>query len=216
MTMWSKLFTLLGRLRSEERGVAAVEFALIVPFLITLYMGSLEASLLFTADKRINSISATVGDLVGQWDPDDGSIPAATLTGYFAASKGLITPFPSAAVKQVLSLVFVKSDGTVAKVIWSQASGTGAVARTQGTSFTPLMASSGTQMNTVSRGGCVIASETSYSYKPLLGAVFSTALNLAHTSYFIPRYSATDVVQIVAQKVNSMACTDGTLSPPIP
>ncbi|RYE60255.1 MAG: pilus assembly protein, partial [Hyphomicrobiales bacterium] len=32
----------------NDRAAAAVEFALILPFLITLYMGSIEASSLFT------------------------------------------------------------------------------------------------------------------------------------------------------------------------
>ena len=61
----------LGR---REEGVAAVEFALIMPFLLLLYFGSMEASALFTADKRVNSISATVGDLDSQWNPKDGKI----------------------------------------------------------------------------------------------------------------------------------------------
>ena len=57
-------YALIRRFASDEQGVAAVEFALIMPFLLTLYLGSIEAAALFTADKRVNSISATVGDLV--------------------------------------------------------------------------------------------------------------------------------------------------------
>ena len=45
-------------------------------------------------------------------------------------------------------------------------------------------------MNQMARGGCVVASETSYSYMPIAGQVFTTALNLAHTNYFLPRYGA--------------------------
>jgi Flp pilus assembly protein TadG len=201
--------TLLSRFRRSEGGNAAVEFALIVPFLMTLYLGSLEASALFTADKRINSISATVGDLVAQWDPDDGYIDTTTLDGYFAAAKGLITPYTSVGVKQVLSMVFVKSDGTT-KVLWSKANGTGATARTVSSSFTPLTASNTAMMNTITRGGCVIAAETTYSYKPLLGAVFTTTLTLAHTNYFIPRYGANDVIQVASPGITSTSCTTGS------
>ncbi len=205
--MRGRLFDIIKRLCADQRANAATEFALIVPFLITLYLGSLEAAALFTADKRVNSISATVGDLVGQWDPDDGTVPAATLAGYFQAAKGLIVPYPSATLKQVVSLVFVKADGTT-KVIWSQQSG-GAPVRAQGTTFQPLMVSSGTQTNLSARGGCIIASEVSYSYKPLLAVVFKTAVNLVHTNYFIPRYGANDVVQIAALPVATTACTTG-------
>src|SRR5690242_14342316 len=96
---------LVQRLRAfgnNEQGVAAVEFALIMPFMLALYFGSMEASALFTADKRVNTISATLGDLVSQWDPNNvssPSIPQATLTGYFNASRGIITPYASAGVK---------------------------------------------------------------------------------------------------------------------
>src|SRR6201999_1715686 len=103
---------LLARFRRDDKAVAAVEFALIMPFLIALYMGSIEASALFTADKRVNTISATLGDLVSQWDPQDGSIPATTLSGYFAAATGIITPYSSTGVKQVISLIYVSSTGT--------------------------------------------------------------------------------------------------------
>ena len=132
----SPIAKLLARARSfgrREEGVAAVEFALILPFLLALYFGSMEASALFTADKRVNSISATVGDLISQWDPNDGKLPTSTLNDYFGASTGLITPYSSVGVKIVVSLVEVKSDGTT-KVLWSQGYG-GGTARTVGTTY---------------------------------------------------------------------------------
>ena len=192
--------------RRDERAAAAVEFALIMPFLLTLYFGSMEASALFTVDKRINTISATMGDLIAQWDPDDGTIPTATLSGYFAAAGGIITPYSSSGVKQVVSLIFVKSDGTT-KVLWSTQSG-GGTTRTVGNPYTPLSTSSMTDQ--VARGGCIVAAETSYSYQPLLGQVFKSNLNLAHTNYFIPRYGATGVINLQTTSLTSTACTTGS------
>ena len=81
---------IVSRFRRENEAVAAVEFALVLPLMIALYFGSIEASALFTADRRINTISATVGDLFAQWDDDDGAIPTATQTNYFAASTALM------------------------------------------------------------------------------------------------------------------------------
>jgi Flp pilus assembly protein TadG len=83
------------RLRRNDEAVAAVEFALIVPFLITLYLGSIEAAALFTVDKRVSSISSTIGDLVAQWDPSDGDLTTVTngtLPDYLSASTGIIAP----------------------------------------------------------------------------------------------------------------------------
>lgn len=206
---------LIGRFRSnvarfseEERAVAAVEFALILPFMITLYFGSMEAAALFTADKRVNTVSATVGDLVSQWDPDDGNISTGTggtLTDYMDASTGIMTPYSTSGLKIIISLVEVKSDGTT-KVLWSKAN-TGA-ARTLNVAYPPLLASgSSSQMNTVARGGCIVAAEASYSYKPLLGQVFKTPLNLSHTNYFLPRFGATDPINLDTNVLASNACT---------
>ena len=204
--MMQRLKALIRKFGAREDGAAAVEFALIMPFLLSLYFGSLEASALLTADKRVNTISSTLGDLVGQWDPDDGKIPAATMTTYFAAATGIIAPYSSTGVKQVISMVFVKSDGTT-KVLWSTQNG-GGTTRTVGQPYTPLTSTSMT--NQVARGGCIIASETSYSYKPVLGAVFTSAVNLGHTNYFIPRYGATGVINLSTTSLSSTACTTGS------
>jgi Flp pilus assembly protein TadG len=201
--LFQNLRSLVGRFEREERGVAAVEFALIMPFLLALYFGSMEAAALFTADKRVNSISATIGDLVSQWDPDDGNLPASTMTDYLSASTGIMTPYATTGLKIVVSLIEVKSDGTT-KVLWSKANAAG-TARTVNTAYTPLITTS--QMNQVSRGGCVVAAETTYSYKPLLGAVFTNALNLSHTNYFLPRFGATDPNSYDTTTQAANACT---------
>ena len=63
-------------------------------------------------------------------------------------------------------------------------------------------------MNTVARGGCIIAAEVSYSYKPILGYVFKTALNLAHTNYFLPRYGSTKPIKLdTFSSLAATACT---------
>lgn len=205
------------RFRRNDRGNAAVEFALIVPFLITLYFGSLEGGAAFMADKRVNSISSTVGDLVAQWDPDnDGTLSttgsSGTLPGYFIAATGILAPYPTMGIKMVVSLVWVNANGTTTKVIWSKSNGTATApvtARTQGDPFAPLSIANSPQMNTTARGGCVIASEVTYSYKPLLGVVFNTTLTLSHTNYFIPRYGATNTIKVDSPTVASTSCTTG-------
>ena len=184
-TIATRLISLLRRFGSSERGVAAVEFALVMPFLITLYFGSMEAAALYTADRRVNTISATMGDLVSQWDPDDGAIPTGTMTDYFKAANGLIYPMATTNLKQVVSFVQVNADGTT-KVLWSKGYN-GGTPRVVNSSY-PLAA--GKMMNQVARGSWVIASEVYYSYKPLLGVVFSTSLSLSHENLFLPRYQA--------------------------
>ena len=63
---YSRLRSLLGRFGKAREGAAAVEFALILPFMLMLYAGSIELSDLINVDRRITVISSTVGDLVAR------------------------------------------------------------------------------------------------------------------------------------------------------
>ena len=185
------------RLRRNEEAVAAVEFALIVPFLITLYFGSIEAAALYTVDKRISSISSTIGDLVAQWDPNDGDLTTGTggtLTDYLNASTGIMTPYSTTGLSIVVTLVQVKNDQTT-KVLWSKANASG-TAKNAGDAYTDLSQANAPQMNDVSKGGCVIAAEVTYSYLPVLGQVFKVALNLKHTNYFLPRFGSSKPIDV--------------------
>jgi Flp pilus assembly protein TadG len=175
----------LKRFAEDRRGVAAVEFALILPFLLLLFLGSIEASSLITVDRRINVISGTVGDLVAQQDPGDDPLTDAILDDYFEASEAIIYPYSTTGLEQVVSLVEVAADGT-ATVEWS-CGYNGGVKRTANSAYT-LPAN----MNLVARppdgSGYVVASETSYSYLPALGLVFTEAIELNRASYYLPRF----------------------------
>lgn len=189
MTSKRLLRALLSRFSRNEQAVAAVEFALILPFLILLYMGSIEASSLFTVDRRIEVIAATMSDLVARWNPNQGPIPTATVEDYFRAAEGIITPYSTSGLKQVVTVVTVNAAGTSSKVAWSCAYN-GGVALVAGTDFPLedrmlLLATSNT-----TKAGFVIASKTSYSYRPVLGMVFTNALNLENQSLFLPRFGA--------------------------
>lgn len=172
---------LLKRFGRERRGVAAVEFALTVPLLLFLYMGSIEVSQLITIDQRVTTISGTMGDLVAQ---ANGKLSTANLNDYFAAANKILVPFPGADLKPVVSSVFVDAQGATS-VIWSEPRN-GATARVVGEPY-PLS----TAMINISKNSYVIVSEASYSYTPLLGVLGKAAIPLYHESFYAPRFGGT-------------------------
>jgi Flp pilus assembly protein TadG len=178
-----------ARFADNERGVAAVEFALILPLLLTLYLGSIEASSLFTVDRRVEVISTTLADLIARWNPNQGAIPTATLKDYFAAAEGILVPYPTDELTQVVSFLNVTSAG-VATVAWS-CGNNGGTARGINSSY-PLeekMRKLVTESNTTS--GFLVASEVAYPYQPALGLVFTAPLNLQNEALFLPRFGQT-------------------------
>jgi Flp pilus assembly protein TadG len=173
--------TLPGRFLRDARGVAAVEFALILPLLVLLYFGTVESASLYSVDRRVSTVASTMADLVSR---EQRCITTAKLDSYFAAAAAIMQPFPTTNLKQVVSFMQISAAGTVT-IKWSKPYGTGATARTLGTTTaigTP------TNINTLARTrGWLVAAEIQYPYQPLFGIVIKT-INLGHTEYYLPRY----------------------------
>ena len=55
-----------GRFLSDRKGVAAVEFALVVPLMIVMYLGTVEMSGGIAINKKVSRVAGTVADLVTQ------------------------------------------------------------------------------------------------------------------------------------------------------
>ncbi len=56
----------LRRLLRDERGVSAVEFAMLLPLMITLYLGGVEVSQGIAVDRKVTLVARSLGDLVAQ------------------------------------------------------------------------------------------------------------------------------------------------------
>ena len=174
---------LVSRLRSlarDQRGAAAVEFAMVLPLMVTLYLGGVEVSQGFSIDRKLAMTTHAVADLVAQ-KRDGGSagniISGAEMTDIMNAAKAVISPYPSKDLKLVVSSVVV-DEQNVAKVAWScQLNGT---ARSKGETVTlpPAMQVAKTS---------VIWAEGSYAYTPTVGYVVTGTVNLKDQIYMRPR-----------------------------
>jgi len=177
------MFRKLRQFRDDVAGVAAVEFALVLPVLIALYLGTVEATTIYAVDRKVTSVASTMADLVSRQKDE---IALSTLNTYFTAAANIMQPFSSTELKQVVSLLQIDSSGN-ATVKWSRANGTGATARTADSSYT-LSATS--EINILARGasGYLVVAEISYERAPLTGFIFSSNINLKHVEYYLPRF----------------------------
>jgi Flp pilus assembly protein TadG len=169
---------LVRRFAKNAKAVAAVEFALILPLLLTLYVGSVELSSAITVDKRVASVSGALGDLVAR---ADGTISESTVDDYFYAASTTMAPYSNSAVKQVVSCIYVDSDGN-STVAWSR-SYNGATAHADGSAYHLP-----SDLKNLALDGYVIVAEAQLNYAPLFGYVFETSFSLYHEYYFLPRF----------------------------
>lgn len=183
----------LDGLRRNEDGVAAVEFALILPIMLLVYIGSVEASALISMDRRVQLVTGTIGDLVAR---SSKVIDGSTLEDYFAAAAGVMTPYPANDLEQIVTQVKVNEDESVI-VEWSRHYLDGDYTTTsgdrhaEGASFTLP-----DEMIEIAVDGYVIVSETRYSnYKPLYGIIFDTPVTLTRQNFYLPRFGGSiDIV----------------------
>ena len=79
----------LVRLGRDQRGVSAVEFAMLLPLMITLYLGVVEISQAVGIDRKVTLTTRTVADLASQVT----SITNADMTNLLGASSSVISPY---------------------------------------------------------------------------------------------------------------------------
>lgn len=178
----------LGRLRRfarDVRAVAAVEFALILPPLLLLYLGTIEGSSLITVDRRVELISGSIGDLVARWDPEAGDIPSGTLQDYFEASEVIFFPYDRTNLTMVVSVLEVQPDDSVL-VVRSCAYNGGSAHAADSEYAVPV------NMRNLAKSASsyLVVAEAAYSYTPTLGDIFVDPFPLYAESFYLPRYVA--------------------------
>lgn len=168
---------MLRRLRSDQRGVAAMEFALIAPVAIVMYCGFAELTMAMMANRRVAHAVSVVGDLVAQTP----SVSSSELTDIFNVGNAIMSPFTATPLKMRITSVVADAKG-VPKVSWSQ--GDGMTAMTTGTQV------GGFPSNLLAPGDSVIQADVSYAYTSPLHMTLPSAITFSNTFYLKPRQSA--------------------------
>lgn len=164
--------SLIRRWTGDERGVSAIEFAMIAPVLIAFYMGMTEFCQGFMAQKRMGHVSAAVADLIAQ----EETVPAATIDDIFDIGGLIMKPFPTTTLHQRVSSV--TRTGGVDMVDWSR--GDGMEARAEGSTMT-------LPADLVEEGQSVIVAEVTYDYDSAADYLMPGLTRFAHTYYLRPR-----------------------------
>ena len=172
-------------LRYNEDGISAVEFALIAPLLIVLYLGAIEVSLLMEADRKVTQTCASLGDLTARLS----TVTDDDMAEMFAAAKILMQPYDANATGMRITSVVDKGDGKP-KVAWSDAHAMTAYA--EGTNMT-------LPAGIMPSPGSVIISEVEYSYTSDLGYMFSTSKLITDKFYLRPR-RVTEIARVSKAK----------------
>ena len=167
----------VSALRRDQKGVSAVEFAMLLPLMITLYLGVVEISQGVAIHRKVTLTARTVADLASQVT----SINDAGMTNMLNAASAVVAPYPAGELKVTVSAVSIDANG-IAKVAWSDTlNGT----KRPVNSTVTLPAA----LNVANSQ--LIWSEVHYNYVPSIGYVVTGALNLFDQIFMRPRLSET-------------------------
>ncbi|MFZ4532616.1 MAG: TadE/TadG family type IV pilus assembly protein [Alsobacter sp.] len=182
--------SLLARARTrlaDERGVAAVEFALLLPVMLTMYLGSVEVSQGLSADRKVVLLARTLGDLTTQ----KSAVSTSTMDTVTAAGSVVLSPLKvNVARMRVTSIaISAPSSGAVndATVCWTYVKGawSPAFAIGQKLDITTVPTTLRTDI-----GSSIVLAEVQYPYKPVIGYVVTGQLTLNERIFMRPRVSS--------------------------
>jgi len=156
----------------NERGVAATEFALVLPFLLLLLMGVIEFSNVMTVERKLLNSMQTAADLVGQ----QTDVTDADLANIFTAAELTMSPFDTTPLTVGIASVIFDDTTGAPTLDWSSGYNGGEVLNP-----TTLAAGRGEP------GASIIIVSGVYSYTPLIDLILPNALSLEEISYMRPR-----------------------------
>jgi len=180
----------------DRSGIAATEFAVIVPIMLVMFFGTVEFSSGVAVDRKVTLVARTLSDLTSQ----SISVGDSDMTNFFTASYAILTPYSSAPsfapTRVTISELYVDPKTLAARVQWSK-SGTITPPSTPGNPPTVVLAAGRTVSSPVpipsqlaAAGTYLIFSEVSQLYTPSVGYVMGKAgVTLSDTTYTRPRQS---------------------------
>lgn len=163
----------LRRFARDREAVSAVEFAIILPFMVLLYIGGAEVGDGVAIQYKVTETARTVTDLASQYV----SIDSTTMSNILGASSEIVAPYASSSMVVTISEVSTNASGQ-GTISWScSLNGT---PRTSGSSVTLP-----TSLQTPSIS--LIWGEVTYPYTPSMGYVITGTITIYQSIYFYPR-----------------------------
>ena len=167
----------IGRFMRDRRANAAVEFAFVVPLMLTLFFGTVEFSSGVAAMRKVTLVARTLSDLVSQ----SSTVTNSDITNFNTTGNAIMNPFPLTNLNTRVSEIYIDPATLSGKVIWSKGSGMPDRAANSTITVPTALQVGGTYL---------IYSEVDYKYIPAVGYVMAKAgISLSDQTFTRPRVS---------------------------
>jgi Flp pilus assembly protein TadG len=168
----TKLRWALHQFLRDCRAVSAIEFALLLPLMLSIYIGGNDLAFGLSAQFKATLAARTVADLASQYVVIDNP----TMTGILGAASTVMAPLPN-------NVVVIVSEVT------TDANGNGTITWSAAQNAQPYAA--GTAVNLPAQlhipNVAIILGEVTYPYTPPVSYEITGTFNIYENAYFFPR-----------------------------
>jgi len=171
--MWLRVRRSALELSEDCRGLAAIEFAMILPLMLVLFFGTVDVARGVAVDRKVTIMARTLSDLTSQ----NISVNNTQLTNIFNASTGIMTPYSPSPVNARIVELFIDSNLAVHQ-IWTAPWGT-----------TPPTGTVTVPTALKVANSYLIYSEVNYTYVPLASYVMKSGVTMSDFTFTRPRQS---------------------------
>lgn len=178
----------LGRLRRDTRGLSVLEFALLLPVLVVLAVGTIEFGRLILLTQKLQNGTFILADLAAR----DRTLSEGQLQNIFLALATLIEPFEFANSGTAIVTSVVSPETGPAVVAW-QRQGAGALSAESAIGAAGAVAELPDTL-VLGANETLIVTELVYSYTPIFGMLASDQ-TLRRTAYLKPRLGTLETLQ---------------------
>jgi len=158
---------------AEARGASAVEFALIAPILILLYLGLAELTMGMMVSRRVSHLSAAIGDLTAQ----SVSLSNDNINDIFEIGDSIMQPFATGDQLDIRLTSVEKDKNGRAIVLWSR----GWSAYAPGTPLPEVDTSD------VATGEGIVVTDVNYRYQSAIGNLLPGVTHFSKSYRHFPR-----------------------------
>lgn len=98
----------------DDRGVAAVEFAIILPVMLALYLSTAVTTKAYMATRKVALVARALADIASRQSASTGNptVTNSDMTNFFAAAATIMAPYSSSTLKMTLSRIDVVKDSS--------------------------------------------------------------------------------------------------------
>lgn len=161
----------IQKIAKNTSAIAAVEFALMAPIMITLWCGVVETSYLLMAKRKLIATTYSCADLVAQ----ERSITASKIDDIITASRLIMVPFDNSNLNINISYIEFNPSNGAPEIKWSEPGAAPADVE-------------GEVVGMGAPGDKVVVVDTSFNYQPLFADMIFGNVTLSERSFSKPRF----------------------------